>query len=413
MREAALEAGYTVPLPLPLVVIRCADRVPAVRARARRLLVGYVAAHASHILPAAVPLVLRLGGREHGGWAVELVEAALHDRAPRLAQWWRVGLLTGPPSRKKADAILAGLRRNADLPTRRFAARITLYRGRTTLRDLTWGRTTVRDLAREAAAELDPATARMWTDATMRALALLGARQPLVRAAGVTALRRAGRAAEGVRHLADPSGRVRACARWLVGQDGGDAHQHYRRLVADPAGPSPYAVTGLAECGDEEDVPLLRELLAHPVGRVRSAAVAGLRVLGAPVKVRVLLALVDDPAPSVAREAARSLLPKAALLPLAGLLARLTPMRPLHTRRAAFRLLRARGGVAELRACVELLTVWDLQLRTTAQAVVRGWDWRFTREADRAELTVLLRRSAHLFDEGELRRRRRDLALNG
>ncbi|MFD8416096.1 HEAT repeat domain-containing protein [Streptomyces sp. NPDC059650] len=413
VREEALGARHA-PMPLPLVVVRCTDPVPQVRARARRLLVRALAADAPYTVSTAVPLVLRLAGRERGAWAVELFEAALRLRPPRPGQWWEVGLLTGPPSRREADGILAGLRRAAHPPTRRFAARISLARG---VLDLP-------ELARHAGAERDPATARIWADAALTALAaaradtpaahaaidaLLGSPLPGVRSAGVTALRAAGRTAEADRYLADRSAPVRACARWLVGQDGGEPHARYRRLVSDPAGPSPYAVAGLAECGRADDVPLLRELLGHPVGRVRAAALAGLRQLGAVPGSTELLALLDDPAPSVAREACLALLPVAGRLDPGPLVARCTPRAGLHVRRAAFRVLRARGGIEVLRAAVALSSDWEPKLRGVARATVRGWDWRLARctgQSDPAELAALLRRSAHLFSAAELADRR-------
>ncbi|MEU6867392.1 HEAT repeat domain-containing protein [Streptomyces sp. NPDC046876] len=373
-------------LPLPLVVIRCADRVPAVRAKARRLLVESVAADARYTLFTALPLVIRLAGREQGGWAVELFEAALRLREPRLAQWWRVGLVTGPPTRREADEMLTWLRRFDDVPTRRFAARITLARTR--------GALSVPDMAREAAAEHDAATARMWTDAVMRKLAagraggrwagdarheaagrevvevLLGGRLPEVRAAGLTALQDAGRAEEVVRYLADRSVRVRACARRLVDRAGGDPREHYRRLVTDPAEPSPYAVSGLAECGDPADLPLLRDLLEHPTGRVRAAAVAGLRRLDPALEDTMLLALLDDPAPSVVREARRTLRPVVDRLDPAALSARCSTSHRRHTRRAAFRLLRIQNGPATLQTARALAEDGDPRLRWAASMVL-------------------------------------------
>ncbi|MFD0269526.1 HEAT repeat domain-containing protein [Streptomyces sp. NPDC127106] len=426
-REAALGTTHTplpLPLPLPLVVIRCTDWVPQVRARARRALVQALAADAPYTVFTAIPLVLRLAGREQGAWAVELFECALHAREPRLRQWWPVGLVTGPPSREEADGILAGLHLKAHLPTRRFAARVSLARGGTAL----------PELARHAGAERDPATARLWADAALEALAaanraagaaaaadaaidaLLGSPVPMVRSAGVTALRAAGRSAEAERYLADRSCLVRACARWLVGQDGGDPQARYRWLATDPAGPSPYAVAGLAECGRRADVPLLRELLGHPVGRVRAAALAGLRQLDATPDDSALLALLDDPAPSVAREACLALLPSAGRLDPGPLAARCGRQEGLHVRRAAFRLLRARGGIEALRAAVLLSSDWDPKLRGLARVTVRGWDWQlslFTGEADAAELTALLRRSAHLFSADELAARRARLGPAG
>ncbi len=297
-------------------------------------------------------------------------------------------------------------RDSPDRQARQFAVRLALTGP---------GRADALECARRAAAESDPATARLWTDAALAAPgsrgpeggpddavidALTGARIPAVRATGVTALRRAGRAAEGVRHLADSSAFVRSCARWLVGQDGGDAREHYRWLASDPAGPSPYAVAGLAECGRGEDTDLLREFVAHPAGPVRAAALAGLRHRDAAVEDSVLLALLDDPAPSVAREASLALLPVVRRLDPSYLAERLNPRGPLHTRRAVFRLLRARGGIHALRASVALIDDWHPRTRMTARAAVRACQWRpaeFAGEADTAELAALLKRSEKLF----------------
>ncbi|MFJ6941028.1 hypothetical protein [Streptomyces sp. NPDC101132] len=419
VREAALRRPYTVSLPLPLVVIRCADPVPAVRARARRLLVATLAAWPRETVLQSTGTVLLMGARRHGGWALEFFEAALHAREPRLAQWWRVGLLARP-GRGQAEELLAALRRAGHLPTRRFAARLTTAR-----RGMT-----VDVLAREAVAESDPGTARLWTDALLAALggpgvpagrrqrdagavagsvdALLGARQPLVRAAGVTALGPAGRGAEAVRHLTDPSRFVRARARRLVGEQGGDPAGLYRRLVAEAAEPSPYAVAGLAECRGDGAVTVLQDLLAHPAGRVRAAALAGLRLLRAVTEEELLAALMDD-APPVVREACRALLPGAAALDPDALFPLLAPRVALPARRAAFRLLRARGGIHEPRAAVALLEDGNPELRATACLTVLGYHWdagRFDDAAEREELAALLRKTRHLFTRPQLDARR-------
>ncbi|AXE25642.1 hypothetical protein C0216_21290 [Streptomyces globosus] len=389
VREAALGT----PQPPPeLVVIRCADWAAAVREPARRLLARTLADAPAATLVALTPLVLRLAERDQGAWALALFEAALRTDPPLPGAPDRPGPDTGPaPPADRPSTVLARLRGSADLPTRRYATRLTL--DTPPLRD----RLTVRDLARLAAAERDPANAAVWADATLGALAaarpdsrgrdgggqdesaerdeavdlLLGSPLPTVRAAGVTALRRAGRTAEGVSHLADRSPLVRACARWLVAQDGGDPHDRYRRLAADPSGCSPHAVAGLAECGRTEDVPLLRSLLDHPSGAVRAAAVAGLRRLGADVDHTALLALLDDPSPAAAREAALSLRPVAEVLDTAHLLSRCTLKQPLHTRRAAFRLLQAQGGTAARQAAESLSSDWEPALRRAARAASR------------------------------------------
>lgn len=420
VRETALSAGQNPPP--QLVLIRCADWVPQVRERARRVLAGIVAREPVTALVGLGPLIVRLGRREHGAWAVEQLEAALSGRHSPLTAGWRSGrpsatwswtALTGEQC---ADA-LARLSDGADLATRRFATRLTVAAGGIG----------VRDLARRAARELDPVTARLYTDAALLAMAtdgaddaavdtLLSGHLPMVRASGVTALRRAGRADEAARHLADRSGLVRACARWLLSQGGGDPHTHYLALVTDSEQLSPNAVTGFSECAKRADAPLLRNLIDHPVGAVRAAAVAGLRRLDASIDDAALIPLLDDPWPAAAREAALSLLQVARRLDHRHLAERIGPERPAHVRRAAFRLLRARGGIHQLRAAVALTADPDPGLRAQARAIVRGWNWQATlhfAEAELPELAVLLKQSAYLFDDHELRLRRSRLGLTG
>lgn len=418
VREAALSAGQNPPP--QLVLIRCADWVPQVRERARRELAGIVARDPVAALVELSPLIVRLGRRDHGAWAVEQLEAALSGRHSPVTAGWRPGQPSATWSWKAltgeqcADA-LARLGGRADLPTRRFAARLTVAAGRTG----------VRDLALRAARELDPATARLWTDAALRAMAedgpdgaavdaLLTGHIPMVRASGVTALRGAGRADQAARYLADRSGLVRACARWLLSQGGEDPYARYLALVTAPGQLSPYAVTGFSECAKQADAPLLRSLLDHPAGAVRAAAVAGLRRLDAATDDALLLPLLDDPWPAVTREASLSLLPVARRLDHRHLAGRIAPERPAHVRRGAFRLLRGQGGIHELRASVALSADPDPALGAQARATVRGWNWQATlrlEEADLPELSVLLWQSSHLFDAYELGLRRSRLGL--
>ncbi|MFB7807789.1 hypothetical protein [Streptomyces virginiae] len=407
VREAALAEPDA---PAELVAVLTTDAAAPVRDRARALMEHALVARPEATLRALTPLALRLGRRSRGGWILERFEEALRRQAAAASPWWHLPGPSAPPH-GAAGAVLAELLDCPDRQARQFAVRLALTGP---------GRADALECARRAAAEPDPAAAGLWTDAALAAAddtvidVLAGARTPAVRAAGVTALRRAGRAAEGVSHLADRSALVRSCARWLVGQDGGDPHEHYRWLVRDPAGPSPYAVAGLAECGRGEDTDLLRGLVAHPAGPVRAAALAGLRRRDAVVADSVLLALLDDPTPSVAREASLGLLPAAGRLDPAHLAGRLDPRGPLHIRRAAFRLLRARGGIHALRAAVALINDWHPRTRETARTVVRACQWhpaQFDGEADRAELAALLKRSAKLFGDYELGLRRSRLGL--
>lgn len=423
VRAAALDAPGA---PLPLVAIRCADWVPAVAERARQVLSAALTADPAPTLVELTPLVLRLAARERGAWARDLFEDALRAvdpvpapwwRPARPGRWWRPARAARTMTGEEPDTVLAWLRRSGDLPTRRFATRLTLDSG-------VFG---VRELARRARVERDPATALLWGEAALSALAadgpddeaiddLLRGHVPSVRAGGVTALRRAGRAAEAAAHLADRSGLVRACARWLVRQDGGDPYALCRRLVEEPAGVSPHAVTGFAECAPRADAPLLRALVERP-GRggdaVQAAAVAGLRTLDA-VDADLLRPLLDDPSPAVAREASLGLVPLADGLPAAWLLSRIAPGLPAHTRRAAYRVLHAGGGIDGLRASVELLGDPDPALRRLAAQRVQSL-WSPERPPPLPlcdpEVGALLDRCTGLFSDHVMRRMRARLGI--
>ncbi|MER5514551.1 HEAT repeat domain-containing protein [Streptomyces sp. NPDC002763] len=200
----------------------------------------------------------------------------------------------------------------------------------------------MQDLCAEAAvAALREGTCDDFTEVVE---ALLGSRQPRVRSAGVTALRRTGRHADAEPYLTDRSAVVRACARWVLRQGGTDPAPLYRALCADPAD-RPAAAVGLGECGVREDADLVRTLLAHPAPRVRACAVAGLRALDA-VRVDDVRPLLDDPSAAVVRQATVALLPWADRLPLELLRVLLPEDRPRHQRVAAIRLLRAVGVYA-------------------------------------------------------------------
>ncbi|MFI6422271.1 HEAT repeat domain-containing protein [Streptomyces sp. NPDC050842] len=146
---------------------------------------------------------------------------------------------------------------------------------------------------------------------------LLASRTGRVRAAGVTALRRSGRAADAEPFLYDRSVLVRACARWALRQVGTDPSTLYRAACAAGDRTPDFAPVGLAECGDRAaDAPTLWSLIAHERPRVRAGAVVGLRLLDA-VRPQRLVPLLDDSSPRVVREATKALGPWPEQLPAA------------------------------------------------------------------------------------------------
>ncbi|MFF7973862.1 hypothetical protein [Streptomyces sp. NPDC007905] len=366
-RALGLVAGHAALL--PLVAVRCADWAEPVRERARKRLSEALDAHTAARL---APLVRRLGGRHRGDFAVGLLSDVLR-RAP--------------------GEQLAPLLASPDRRVRRFAYGLAVEQGRLS----------TAELARAAAGDDDAVVQTRCAEAALAAVAeedaeevlgaLLGARNPRARSAGVTALRRLERPRQAVAFLADRSALVRACARYVVRQHGTDPLPWYRDRCADPGDPAlpPGAAIGLAECGTRADAGLLWPLLDHPAPGVRARAVAGLRTLDV-TDVARMRRLLDDPAPAVVGEATLALLPSAALLPETWLVERLAVARSRWVRLSAYRLLDGHGGVVRLRAAEALLGDPDDRLRTRAEAAVRRALRRGVAGRADAELAELLGR---------------------
>ncbi|NEA62126.1 hypothetical protein [Streptomyces sp. SID12488] len=399
VREAALGQAARCPGLWPLVVVRTADWVPAVRDGAREVLRAVLDLDAAVRL---APLILLGARRGRGVFAVDLLDEVLR-RAPRER--------------------LGPLFTDADRGVRRYAYRLAVAEGLLS----------PAELARAAARDTDPVVQNVCAEAALAAVpegdamgdavggvaggvaggvdvgvldALLCARGPRVRSAGVTALRRAGQGERAERFLADRSGLVRACARYVVRQSGGDPRAWYRQRCAGAGDQalslSPGAVAGLAECGMRTDAELLWPLLGHPAPGVRARAVAGLRTLDV-TDVRRLRALLDDPEPGVVREVTSALLPFARSLDTDRLAERLGDGSARHARVAAFRLLDAHGGVVRLRAAVALLDDPDVRLRARAAHSVRGWTPTPGVPQGSAEVGELLGRAQRLLGESALR----------
>ncbi|MGW8765988.1 HEAT repeat domain-containing protein [Streptomyces sp. NPDC055815] len=348
IREAALAHAGAVPAVLPLVAIRTTDWARPVRERARAALAAALPAAKPAALAVTVPVILRIRRRQRAGEVSGLLDEVLRD-CPASA--------------------LAPLTLHRDRLTRRLALGLAMERGM-------YG---ARDLARIAANDPDVAVQDRAATAAVAANApdetlplLLEARSGQVRAAGVTALQRAGRHQEAEPFLHDRSGIVRACARWVLRQEGIDPLPLHRAACANPDGVPDRAPLGLAECGERAvDAPVLWELSGHGRPLVRAMAVAGLRLLDAADWAR-LLPLLDDPAPAVVREAARALLPWADWLPEAELVGLTSAERPWHVRMRALQLLGARGGPVYVEAAQRLAEDPDPVLRARVRNHL-GW----------------------------------------
>ncbi|MEU7027397.1 hypothetical protein AB0A60_12005 [Streptomyces sp. NPDC046275] len=339
IRQAALPHAARRPAVLPLVAIRTTDWAAPVREEAHAVLAAALPGADAGALAVTAPVILRLRDRLRGGTAVALLDAVL---------------------RAAPGDDLTVLLRGPDRATRRFVFGIAVERGLFSPVDL--ARTAAYD--DDVAVQDRAATAALAAGVPDETLPLLlGARSGRVRSAGVTALRKAGRAAEAEAFLHDRSGMVRACARWVLRQDGHDPLALYRAACASPATVPGRAPLGLAECGDRTaDAETLWGLTGHPDPLVRSSAVAGLRTFETAEFAR-LLPLLDDPSPGVVREAARTLLPWADRVREEEFLRRTGPGRPVHVRVRALLLLRECGSAAYREAAERLVADPDPVLR--------------------------------------------------
>ncbi|OPG01314.1 hypothetical protein B1R27_37530 [Streptomyces sp. GKU 895] len=202
---------------------------------------------------------------------------------------------------------------------------------------------------------------------------------------------------------------MRACARYVVRQYGGDPAAWYRERCAG-AEVSPGVVSGLAECGERGDAAVLWALTSHPVAAVRARAVAGLRSLDV-TDVARFTALLDDPDAGVVREATRELVLSARSLDDEWLLGRLEPGRSRAVRVSAFRLLHEHSGLARLRAAVALIDDPDGTLRHAARQAVQRWHPTEDVPHGVVEVGELLERSRELFSDHVLKRRKWEAGL--
>jgi hypothetical protein len=295
VEELALHGG---PLVAAALALRTADWVDPVRDRAVAALLRRTAPDEA---AAAVRLLLRLRRR---------------SRAAETPEAYR-GVLAAPEARRAVRALAA----DADPLTRRFGVELALELGEFVRGDLV--RTALRDpdqvcrrLCAERLLEMDPDQAGR----------LLWARSAAVRELAVAALPDDVPAARLTAPLADPARIVRAQARWRLYSRGEPPALAYRRqlLRCGPQSPPRLVAglaTGLGECGDAADVPLLLRLAREvrtpwpPVVRRAAVRAAG-RLAQQEGLLRHLGPLAMDPDPGVAREAFEALAKVAGEVPV-------------------------------------------------------------------------------------------------
>ncbi|MCX5299491.1 hypothetical protein OG898_23850 [Streptomyces sp. NBC_00193] len=423
VREAALGRAAGRPEVLELVLIRCADTEEPVRERARAVLAAELCAAGAadaDLVHTLVPLALLVSPRRYGAWAWELLlerlgspPAALileltHDPDPGtrfaairaalahgLLPADRIADLTADPDARNRLAAL----HSGELPAERTARLVLTGQTPEVRREalglaLEAGSLTPERILETAAASRDRVVRRRCEEAARSVLetrsaslpgplvdSLLAQGRASLRATAVRALRPAGRAGELAAHLADPAARVREAARGELRATGQDPLTLYRALCADS--PVPGAVFGLAETGEALDLPLLRLLARSPEGRIRAAAVHGLRRHGATTP-EELLPYLADPHPPAARAARSLVVPYAQTRPESWLLELFAPGRPEPVRVAALALLELRPPMVRRRIARSLTSHLDTAVRRWARKLLQQrprWDEETGRHA--------------------------------
>ncbi len=323
-RQAAVEklAVHGGPVVASALALRTADWVDQVRDRALAALLRRTAPDEA---AAALRILLRMRGR---------------SRAAHTAEAYR-GVLAAPEGRRAVRALAA----DADPQTRRFGVELALELGAFVRGDLV--RTALRDPDQVCRSLCAERLLRMDPDQAGR---LLWARSAAVRELAVAALPDDVPAARLTASLADPARIVRAQARWRLYSRGEPPAPAYRRqlLRCGPQSPPRLVaglVTGLGECGDASDVPLLlrlaREARAPWPPAVRRAALrAAARLAPRGDLLGTVAPLTADPDEGVARDAFEALAKVAGQVPEATLQLGRTHPEP-GVRKAAERVSRA------------------------------------------------------------------------
>ena len=345
-RMAELEAVVVI-APLSM---RCADWVQEVRDRARVAIEARLSARDGAVLVAAAAIGLMMRDRQEGTWLAEIVEDRLRNgttaelNAALSAKDWRTRRAAYAAAiesgRLDLHELLQAAARDSDMPVRTLCARAAV----------------VRALGDGATTDLQP---------------LLLSGTALVRAEAVAALAQAGDTAPASSALIDRSPIVRWTAQVAVRRAGTSPANRYRELVlTDP--PSPAALAGLGETGDDSDVAVISRWLSHPAARGRAEAVRALRKLGAATPERVGHMLTDDSA-AVTRQVTKALIGHAREINVEVLSELIRADHPRHVRVAAYRLLRERDVWSRLSADLRFIDDDEIAVKMRARADLEAW----------------------------------------
>lgn len=171
----------------------------------------------------------------------------------------------------------------------------------------------------------------------------------------------------------DSSGSIRELARfWMKrGGDNGAAAVYRQHLTEN--GDSLIAVSGLAECGLEDDLLMLRGYLTHPKSKYRRAVVRGVSRIAKEGAVNDLIIALQDSSLSVSRAACDCLEPYSAVLPGEALARIACEAQAEHARVSAVHLLTSLSPWQSLRWLLHAASFGNESISSLSRELVRNW----------------------------------------
>lgn len=175
------------------------------------------------------------------------------------------------------------------------------------------------------------------------------------------------------RALLDRHPSMRALARHSLDKRGWvQAAAFYRQEIKENGDSLP-AVAGLAECRDQTDLAGLRALLTHKQPRLRRIAVCGMARIAREAAVDVLVGMLRDPSPSVAREAKRRLEEFLGDVRSESLFAVVKESESDHSRRCAVQLIVDQGKWRSLPWLIQIAYQAEAPIASMARRSIEAW----------------------------------------
>lgn len=175
------------------------------------------------------------------------------------------------------------------------------------------------------------------------------------------------------RALLDSSASIRELARYSLGKNGFfDAAGFYRRIIAEN-GISLVTASGLAECGDDTDLVVIRTFLSHRQKRFRVVGLRGIARVAGEQAVDDLVRSLLDVSPSVVHEAKRQLERLSSEAPSEALFAIVNEATGEYARRYAVQLIFDKGKWQSLPWLIRIASLPEESVASLARRLTEAW----------------------------------------